>query len=70
MQKSFWYDNLPDFENSISNPQVSYLLYPTNISEDIQTYINTLENEGVIEKVFESKSWIPYGFAIVNHPTK
>jgi hypothetical protein len=65
-QVSFNYDELNYLINRLFVEEIGYLLYPSNLSDEVQEYIIDLESQGLINQVFETDSWIPYKFAIIN----
>jgi hypothetical protein len=64
-QVSFRFDDLNYLQTRLFVEDIGYLLYPTNISDEEQRFINDLESQNLINQVFETDSWIPYKFAVI-----
>ncbi|MAT43060.1 MAG: hypothetical protein CL609_12005 [Anaerolineaceae bacterium] len=65
-QNSFAYKDLELFKQEFSEEEISYLLFPTNLPDDLKSYINLLEEQGFVTQIFSTDSWIPYTFMKIN----
>lgn len=64
-QKSIVFTEISQFSTGINELDTHYLLYPTNVSDEIQILINDLESQDKLEIVFSTDSWIPYSFGVL-----
>jgi len=64
-QKTIVFDELSQLTTGIKESDTEYLLYPTNLSGDIQLYLDDLVGRGELEIIFTTETWIPYTFAIL-----
>ena len=66
-QKSVKFDNLDIIKTNLQDSESQYVLYPSNLSGEIQKYFQSLIDDKELVEVFNTKSWIPYSFAVINH---
>jgi len=64
-QKSIVFNEISQFSTGINELDTHYLLYPTNVSDEIQILLDDLESQGKLEIVFSTDSWIPYRFGVL-----
>lgn len=64
-QKSIVFNEIEQFSIGINETDTHYLLYPTNVSDEIQMLLDDLESQSKLEIIFNTDSWIPYSFAVI-----
>ncbi len=62
---SFSFDDLNYMETRLFLEDVGYILYPTNVSGDIEEFLSDLENKNHLITIFQSETYIPYTFVIL-----
>jgi hypothetical protein len=64
-QKAILFQNVNEIRNNLEAAETQYVLYPSNVSGDIEVLIDDWIDLGKISVIFETDSWIPYTFAKV-----
>lgn len=64
-QKAILFQNVNEIRNNLEAAETQYVLYPSNVSGDIEVLIDDWIDLGKISVIFETDSWIPYTFARV-----